>query len=319
MTPLPAHGRAFRLRSHADGYDAAMSTDTPVPASRCVSCESGSGRRYEIFELDGAVQLWRCGSCGTESWVATRPDERAPDASEYWDLQRLDTYVHAEVVAEYFDRYEHLLRFAGLRVDQLDGLRLADWGGGIGNLASWLRDRGATDVTVLDTDRRALDSADGRGLRTLLVDEVDDNECFDVIFAIDVIEHVMAAGSFLEILRGHLVDGGRLVLETPNSRFYLREPARRQFPPKVGPKLRHFLYYYEHKHYFTTEGLCILADRAGFEVTGVMLAGSPRSKIAGSVVPGTSRPRRVLRSLVRSALMVTSRRNKIWMTLESTR
>ncbi len=282
----------------------------------CAGCASTRGSNGRLFERDGSFRLWRCSDCGTESWVAVDGAEGAESPSEYWDLQRFESYERDEVRIEYTDRYDRLRQLAGIDSTAFRHKRVADWGGGIGNLATWAKASGAAEVTVLDTDPRALAIAGERGLTTVEVDLLDEAARFNVIFAIDVIEHVNDPAGFLDALGRHLAPGGTVVLETPSSKFWLRHLARREQPPYFGRRLRHFLYYYEHKHYFSIKGLTALADARGFDVGGVRLVGSPRSKIAASAFPGTSTMHRVLRRCTSAALAALGRRNKIWMSLE---
>lgn len=282
---------------------------------RCVACGSVAGKYRDLWERDRTFRLWTCGTCGTESWKATGTGVGDPSHSEYWDLQRFESYEHTDVVEEYRARYDLLGALTGLSNAELRKRSIADWGGGIGNLATWATELGAADVTVLDTDDRALHIARGRGLSTCLVDDLPVDRVFDVIFAIDVIEHVIDPSAFLASLDAHLRPGGVIVLETPNSGFWMRSIARHEKIPVVGPKLRHFLYYYEHKHYFSIMGLATLGAASGFSVQHVRLANSPRSKIAAAAFPGTSKAQNVLKSSTGLLLAAVGRRNKVWIAL----
>lgn len=300
-------------------YDQIVVLDKNSCQWACVACGSYGGGLGHLYEQDGAFRLWRCTRCGTESWVPTDITADTLGHSEYWDLQRFESYEQDDVVEEYRSRYDRLGELTGLSSGELRKCRLADWGGGIGNLASWATDLGVSDVTVLDTDVRALDVAARRGIATVEVDRLDPHERFDLIFAIDVIEHVVAPADFLDSLARHLEPGGIVVLETPNSGFWMRHLGRREYLWYVGPRLRHYLYYYEHKHYFSVKGLTELAHSCGFEVRQTRLVGSPRSKIAASAFPGTHWFQRALRQLTSIGLAALGRRNKIWMSLESPR
>jgi 2-polyprenyl-3-methyl-5-hydroxy-6-metoxy-1,4-benzoquinol methylase len=272
----------------------------------------------DLWEEGGAYRLWRCGVCRTESWKPTVNDGvTAP--SEYWDLQRFESYEGHDVISEYRARYDRLGAMTSLTPQQLAETRIADWGGGIGNLATWAKELGATDVLVLDTDDRALAIARDRGLKTCLVDSLGPDQVFDVIFAIDVIEHVVDPGAFLNHLRGRLSPDGVIVLETPSAQFWMRSLARREQPPILGKKLRRYLYYFEHKHYFSVSGLIALARSCELQVNACQLVGSPRSKIAAAVVHGDSMLRRGVRSVVSVCLAVVGRRNKIWICLAPTK
>ncbi len=293
----------------------ASSADDP----RCVACGSGTGEYQDLWERDHAFRLWTCGACGTESWKPTGVGVGDPSHSEYWDLQRFESYEHSDVVEEYRARYGQLGALTGLSIAELRGCSVADWGGGIGNLAKWASELGVDDVTVLDTDDRALDIARRRGLSTCLVDDLAVDRVFDVIFAIDVIEHVIDPSDFLAGLDAHLRPGGVIVLETPNSGFWMRSIARHERIPVAGARLRHFLYYYEHKHYFSVMGLATLGAASGFSVRDVRLANSPRSKIAAAAFSGTSTSQELLKSATGLLLAAIGRRNKVWIALGKSR
>ncbi len=279
-----------------------------------MACGSKDGAFADLWEQDRTYRLWSCGVCGTESWARVA-DDGDTKPSEYWDLQRFESYEGHDVVSEYRERYDRLGAMTSLSPAQLAECRIADWGGGIGNLASWAKEIGANDVTVLDTDDRALAVARDRGLETCLVDDLGPDRVFDVIFAIDVIEHVVDPAAFLDQLRDHLSPAGSIVLETPSSQFWMRALGRREQPPVLGEKLRHYLYYFEHKHYFSTTGLIALSRSREMQVHSTCLVGSPRSKIAAAVVHGDSGLRRAARSLVALGLAGVGRHNKIWISL----
>jgi 2-polyprenyl-3-methyl-5-hydroxy-6-metoxy-1,4-benzoquinol methylase len=80
---------------------------------------------------------------------------------------------------------------------------------------------GAEDTaeSLLGVDRSGLDhAADSRVVRGNM-ETIALGQSFDVVVAGDVIEHVSNQGLFLDNIRGHLAQGGRLVITTPNAKW----------------------------------------------------------------------------------------------------
>lgn len=86
---------------------------------------------------------------------------------------------------------------------------------------------------------------------------------YEVLFAGDLIEHLSNPGRFLDCSYKNLVDGGLLVLSTPNTYSFAklaRVVLRRTNEPPVNP---------EHTCYFTPQTLRQLVVRHGFRVDRV--------------------------------------------------
>jgi len=81
---------------------------------------------------------------------------------------------------------------------------------------------------------------------------------FDVVFAGDLIEHVVNPGLFLDNAKKHLNEDGRLILTTPNTfnLFLLAGKITRPEPP-INP---------DHTFYFNRRTLAVLLDKCGWEV-----------------------------------------------------
>lgn len=81
---------------------------------------------------------------------------------------------------------------------------------------------------------------------------------FDVIFAGDLIEHLVNPGLFLDNVKRHLKPGGRLIMTTPNtfSLFVMAGKLTRPEPP-TNP---------DHTFYFNRRTIKVLLEKCGFAV-----------------------------------------------------
>jgi 2-polyprenyl-3-methyl-5-hydroxy-6-metoxy-1,4-benzoquinol methylase len=110
-----------------------------------------------------------------------------------------------------------------------------------GEVAPWVDDSG----TVLDIRRG------------LLSREILKEQNFDLVYSLQVLEHVENPNKFLQIIFDSLKDGGRLFLAVPNEFYSLREG-------NVG------MFLFQHLNYFTQEILQSLLNANGFNVTGLI-------------------------------------------------
>jgi SAM-dependent methyltransferase len=113
-------------------------------------------------------------------------------------------------------------------------LRILDVGCAQATLALLLAERGH-DVTAVDIRPQFLDYARTRYERGRIrflarnAMELDGEERYDVVFANQIVEHVVRPVELLEPLVRLLVPGGRLVVSTPNGRYFRNDlPAFRE-------------------------------------------------------------------------------------------
>ncbi len=105
----------------------------------------------------------------------------------------------------------------------LDGLRLLDIGCGAGLLCEPFTRLGA-DVTGIDPSATNIAAAnlhaEKSGLsidyRCTTVEELDANERFDIVLAMEVVEHVVDVGAFLDHCVSRMKPGGLIVVSTLN-------------------------------------------------------------------------------------------------------
>jgi len=246
----------------------------------CPACLGLTTPTSITVEGDGATRrLERCTGCGSQSWST---QARGAATSTYWeDYKAFDLYGEPLVQAAYHARYEraHAAMTSALgRAPQ----RILDFGGGIGNYADWLEQRGVATLTV-DADQGAVEAARARGLRACVTDELEataDPAGYDVVTLWDVIEHIEDPAILLASVLAHVAPGGLVFLETPDAGFPLRWAVRAGHSVTNGRlDLTSPLYYWEHKVYFTRDGLRTLLARVGFgEVWGERWT-SPRAKM----------------------------------------
>lgn len=146
------------------------------------------------------------------------------DSAHWWDengpfkpLHRANPvrlkYIKAQICA-HFGRDENAL-------DALEGLKILDVGCGGGLVCEPLCRLGGT-VTGLDADANAIEAAETHAAQADLsidyrcMDAVDLNEKFDVVLALEIIEHVPSPAEFIEMLADKVAPGGLVIFSTLN-------------------------------------------------------------------------------------------------------
>lgn len=251
-----------------------------LDAEACPACLT-IGRATSLTPVlpdGGNATLLRCPSCGTEYW---RLDNKGVDEeSEYWEEYKFDLYADTAVQKAYEERYERML-------SMIEGLgfhpnSFLDIGGGIGNFAAWLTERGMTSY-MTDIDSSAVAAAKERGVDAVESKDLDSLVPVDGVDAVtlwDVVEHVADPAAFVSEALTRLRPGGVLFFETPDARFPLRKAvlgvraASKGRVDKTGA-----LYYWEHKVYFTERGMAMMLMRLGARIVGVERWTSPRAKM----------------------------------------
>jgi 2-polyprenyl-3-methyl-5-hydroxy-6-metoxy-1,4-benzoquinol methylase len=143
-------------------------------------------------------------------------------------------------------------------------LDIGFWGQGKTNESpTWphklLKDR-AADVYGLDLvyEESALPEADRHKYQVAAAEDFHFDKKFDVIFAGDLIEHLVNPGLFLDNAKAHLTSNGKLIITTPNTfnLFVMAGKLTRPEPP-INP---------DHTFYFNRRTIEILLQKCGFEV-----------------------------------------------------
>lgn len=246
------------------------------------SCPACAGRARELPHIVQArYRLLRCTVCGTE--FLTDPDTTTEAGtaaeSEYWEDYKFAVYASPEVRRGYEERYA----FAFDRLVARTGppASVLDVGCGIGNFLAWSSAR-VPRVAGVDVDPAAVAGARDRGLTAVLPDDLDTvlDGPVDVLTMWDVIEHVADPHAFVGSVLPRLRPGGHVLLETPDAAFPVRPVVRRTHRVTGGRlDLAKNMYYWEHKIYFTEDGLRRLFAAHGCELVEVHRLTSPVAKM----------------------------------------
>lgn len=122
-----------------------------------------------------------------------------------------------------------------------------------------LKDR-AGDVYGIDLvyEESILESKDIHKYKKAAAENFKFDKKFDVVFAGDLIEHLVNPGLFLDNVKIHLSPGGKLIITTPNTfnLFVMAGKITRPEPPINS----------DHTFYFNQRTLEVLLGKCGFEV-----------------------------------------------------
>ena len=211
---------------------------------------------------------------------------RGEATSTYWEGYKVDLYNAPDTQAAYHARYERAYAAMSEALGRAPQ-RVLDYGGGIGNYAAWLAERGSATLTI-DTDEAAVEAAQARGLHACIAERLAaaaDPAGYDVVALWDVIEHTDEPAELLATALRYVSPGGIAFLETPDAGFLLRGAVRAAHRASRGRlDLTSPLYYWEHKVYLTLQGLRTLLARTGFGVVWTDRWTSPRAKMVNIFV-----------------------------------
>jgi len=224
----------------------------------------------------------RCRTCRSEYFrpdvaVTASPSERS---SAYWERYKFGLYSSDDVRRDYELRYARVFELAERRLGPIRSV--IDVGTGIGNFLVWASGTGRTAVGI-DSDPSAVTAARERGLRTYELADFEKHvpdASFDAGSMWDVIEHIYDPDPAVEQLIRKVRPGGAIVLETPNVRFPLRRLLLSAHACSRGyVNLTSLMYYWEHKIYFSEEGLRRLLARHRCDVVVIEKMTSPTAKM----------------------------------------
>jgi 2-polyprenyl-3-methyl-5-hydroxy-6-metoxy-1,4-benzoquinol methylase len=243
-----------------------------VTAARgtCIACEEALASHPWTVT---AVALYSCPGCGSLTALPRPADESQRslhDREDYFDHPYFDLRRDGPVTTS---RCRQTFARIGRTVDvaRLRGALHLDVGCDTGTFLEAAAALFGTRPTGIDVSRRATEETRRRGIAAFCcsLESLDPSAGpFDLITAIDVLEHVPDPLKFLRAIRGRLNAGGILYLETPNIASVVYDVGRiLGLAPGLAPRrLRERLFPAEHVQYFTKEGLSAVLARSGLTV-----------------------------------------------------
>jgi len=250
---------------------------THVTCDYCNSDEHEVVLRKRGAQFTDEFSIVRCRRCG---FVFVNPrlsdqDIAALYDDEYYAGRGFDRTIAYDGADKDPDKRRDIVAMLTEAAGPLDGRRSLDVGCGNGLLVSELRRSGA-QAYGLDSSASAIALCRKRGVPVFpyeLSDPRLDAERFDIITAIEVIEHVTSPTRFLDRLRGLLAPGGVLFIGTGSWELVRRQPGTPYLMPEG------------HICYFTPRTLAKFFSKAGFAVDWRTLN---RTWIGWRLMPGAA-------------------------------
>lgn len=241
----------------------------------CLACKSSNVTHWatahdiEYHAVDGCFEYVRCKECASLSIVNPPVDRLGEIYPENYYSFSEDGMSPVERIKQWFDRRQFAKLFAKVPGEQLAAL---DVGGGAGwllTLAKSVEPR-LTETMVVDLDAAAEARAQHAGHDFYLgpVETFETDRRFNVIFMLNLIEHVADPLEVLKRMRALLAPGGVIFIKTPNhdsidARLFRNDSWGGLHCP------RHWVI-------FTPESFTKTATRAGLQVDAISLTqGAP--------------------------------------------
>jgi 2-polyprenyl-3-methyl-5-hydroxy-6-metoxy-1,4-benzoquinol methylase len=199
----------------------------------------------DVAWREEAIDVVRCRECGAVVLSAVQPPSSYSEAA--WD-DYIEHVARVEAIADIL-----------VQVDAPRGARMLDVGCGYGfgiDIAQFLfgwKGVGLDPSIAAQRGREEL----GLDIRPGTMDEcIERDECFDVVFASEVLEHLPDPGAFLASVRRCLSNRGVLALTTPDASVVRPDTPLTALHPALSVGAHEFL--------VTTHGLEHLLRNAGF-------------------------------------------------------
>lgn len=194
-------------------------------------------------------------------------------ADGHWSTVPEPTIALEKYLKQYESIYNSMNLERLLSVVPKKPAEILDYGGGCGMLAVTLAKMGH-NVTLIDASKLAIATAiyhakqEGITLEAKSATSLREatlNRQFDIVFAKDLIEHVVDDTELVQEFAGALNDGGRLVMTTQNalSLNYIIEAGIRKI---LRPSERWMGWDRTHLRFYTPRKLRILIERSGLHL-----------------------------------------------------
>jgi len=186
-------------------------------------------------------------------------------AHKYFELRRHDLHraIERSAIAQ---------NYVGKIIDATQNVRLLDLGCDNGLFMYAMQQQFGYSVSGIDISERASLAARNQfGLNVLntTIENAPDNlSGFDVITAIDFVEHVVRPKTLFEEVYKRLVTGGVFYFETPNifSLIYRTGFMLGRICPTLFKSQLERLFPLQHCQYFSPKGILFLSQLLGFEI-----------------------------------------------------
>jgi SAM-dependent methyltransferase len=225
MPKLKHHDRADatpQSRSVQDGFARQRLTPMQISIDRCPVCGSVPTDleivRSEFSAID--FQFRRCDTCGLAFVANPRSDFGSLYDRDYYAGRGADPLVayidemeNADTIRQY--EWRGIIRAVTSVTDK--PIRWLDYGCGLGGLVRAVRDQGVADVYGFDEGWSAAWMLE-HGLPLVGREELDGLKgCFDIVTAIEVVEHVPDPVGLISHIASLLKPGGLFFLTTGNA------------------------------------------------------------------------------------------------------
>jgi cyclopropane fatty-acyl-phospholipid synthase-like methyltransferase len=238
----------------------------------------------------GISYLQACGACGSWTYFPRTTAEQQSKIHDnesyfdhpYFELRRNQSRAQRRRCRTIFARLAPSINLQSLR-----GQRLLDVGCDTGSLLVAAREEYGIRPVGIDVAGRAVAVARENGveaLQTTLEAAPEDLTAFQVITAVDLVEHVPDPDAFLREVRRRLQPGGVTYLETPNIRslVYVVGRVLARLTQGRPQSLFERIFPPQHVQYFTIDSLGQMAERTGYEVIEISTRPLPWHDIAAS-------------------------------------
>ncbi len=228
-------------------------------------CVPGHWIGEEVFGSYRA-QLGLC-QCRTCSFVFVNPRPNQALLNVFYSGAKYSPHQHIQCGLVQQKSAEFVLSVLAKHVDFCRGRKLLDWGCGGGFFLKSAA-RSGWDATGFDVSTEALEACRKQDLIvTNRVDDLQENS-FDVITLIHVVEHVSDFGQLFVLLKRLLARNGRLFIEVPNSKS-LRAILCRRFLTRYANFDERFRSFPIHLSYFSRATLVQLLCKYQFQVEAI--------------------------------------------------